>query len=64
MVNTGDILKQQLLEFLDKKYFKGHRKAYINYANLTLAGLIQNLYNDHGTISPMDIEESEQNMKQ
>ena len=64
MVNMEDILKQQLLESLDKKCFKGHRKAYINYANLTLVGLIQNLYDDHGTISPMDIEESEQNMKQ
>ena len=26
-------------------------------------GLIQHLYDDYGTISPMDIEESEQKMK-
>ena len=42
----------------------GQRQAYINYANCTLAGLIQHLYDDHGTISPMDIEESEQKMNQ
>ena len=35
-----------------------------NYAKHTLVGLIQNLYDDHGTISPMDIEEREHKMKQ
>ena len=64
MVNVEDILKQQLLGSLDEKYFKGKRQAYINYANRILAGLIQNLCDDHGTISPMDIEESEEKMKQ
>ena len=64
MVNAEDILKQQLLESLDKKYFKGERQEYINFSNCTLAGLIQNLYDDHGIISPMDIEESDQKMKQ
>ena len=44
--------------------FKGHRQAYINYANRTPAVLIQHLYDDHGTILPMEIEESEQKMKQ
>ena len=38
--------------------------AYKNYAKHTLVGLIQNLYDDHGTISPMYIEESEQKIKQ
>ena len=33
-------------------------------ATPTLAVFIQHLYDDHGTISPMDIEESEQKMKQ
>ena len=56
MVNTEDILKEQLLGSLEEKYFKGKRQAYNNYANRTLAGLIQHLYDDHGTISPMDIE--------
>ena len=64
MVNAEDILKQQLLGSLEEKYFKGQRQAYINYANRTLVVLIQHLYDDHGTISPMDIEESEQKMKQ
>ena len=64
MVNSEDIIKQQHLFSLDEKYFKGQLQAYINYTNLTLAGLIQNLYDDHGTISPMDIEESDQKMKQ
>ena len=59
-----DILKQQLLVSLEEKYFKGKRQAYINYANRTLVGLIQRLYDDHGTILPMDIEESEQKMNQ
>ena len=59
MVNEEDILKQKLLEWLDGNYFKQQRQAYINYANRTLAGLIQNLYDDHGTISPMYIEKSE-----
>ena len=63
MVNTEDILKQQLLESLDEKYFKGQIQAYTNYSNLTLAGLIQNLYNDNGAISTTEIEESNQNMK-
>ena len=58
-VNEEDILNQQLLESLDGKYFKGQRQAYINYANRTLTGLIHNLYDAHGTIMPMDIEESE-----
>ena len=60
MVNAEDILKQKLLGSLDEKYFKGQRQAYINYANRTLAVLIQNLYDNHGTISPMEIEGSEQ----
>ena len=64
MVNAEDILKQQILGSLEEKYFKGKRQAYINYANLTLVILIQHLYDDHGTISPVDIEESEQKMKQ
>ena len=64
MVNAEDILRQQLLESLGEKYFKSQRQAYKNYANRTLTVLIQHLYDDHGTISPMDIEESEQKMKQ
>ena len=64
MVNSEDILKQQLLDSLDEKYFKGNIKAYIKYSNRTLAVLIHHLYDDHGTISPMKIEESEQKMKQ
>ena len=64
MVNTEDTLKQKLLGSLEEKYFKGQRQAYINYANRTLAVLVQHIYDDHGTISPMDIEESEQKMKQ
>ena len=62
MVNAEEILKQQLLQSLDEKHFKGQRKAYINYANCTCVGLIHNLCDDHGTISPMDIEEREQKM--
>ena len=64
MVNAEDILKQPLLGSLEEKYFNGQCQAYINYPNRTLAVLIQHLYDDHGTISPMDIEESEQKMKQ
>ena len=64
MVNAEDILKQQLLGSLEENYFKGQHQAYINYANRTLVVLIQHLYDDHGTISPMDIKESEQKMKQ
>ena len=64
MVNAEDILKQKLLGSLEENYFKGKRQAYINYANRTLAILIQHLYDDHETISPMDIEESDQKMKQ
>ena len=64
MINAEDILKQQLLGSLQEKYFKGQHQAYINYSNRTLELLIQHLYDDHGTISPMDIEESEQKMKQ
>ena len=37
---------------------------YINYTNRTMAGLIQHLYDDHETISPMDIEESGQKLNQ
>ena len=62
MVNAEDILKQKLLESLDEKYFKGQRQAYINYSKLTLAGIFQHIYYDHGKISPMDIEESAQKM--
>ena len=64
MVNAEDILKQKILGSLKESYFKGQYQAYIKYANRTLAVLIQHLYGDHGTISPMDIEESEQKMKQ
>ena len=64
MVNEEDILKQQLLGSLEEMYFNGKRQAYINYVNHKLALLIQHLYDDHGTISPMDIEESEQKMNQ
>ena len=64
MVNAEDILNQQLLESLDEKYFKGQRQSYINYPNRTMTGIVQNLYDDHGGISPMDIEESEQKMNQ
>ena len=64
MVNVEDILNQNLLGSLEEKYFKAKRQAYINYANRTLVGLIQHLYDDHGTISPINIEESDQKMKQ
>ena len=64
MVNAEDILKQKILESLDENYFKRQRQAYINYANHTLAGLIQNLYNDNWTISTIYIEDSELKMKQ
>ena len=64
IVNAKDILNQKLLVSLEEKYFKGQLQAYINYDNCTLAGLIHHLYDDHGTISPMAIEESEQKMKQ
>ena len=64
MVNVEDVLKQQLLGSLEERYFKGQLQAYINYANRTLTGLIQHLYDDHGTISPMDIEEIEQKINQ
>ena len=64
MVNVEDILKQQLLGSLEEKYCKGKRQAYIKYANCALAVLIQHLYDGHGTISPTDMEESEQKMKQ
>ena len=64
MVNAEYILKQQLLWSIEEKYFKGQRQDYINYTKRTPVGIIQHLYNDHGTISPMDIEESEQKMKQ
>ena len=43
MLNAEDILKQQLLGSLEEKHFKGQRQAYLNYANLTLAVLIQHL---------------------
>ena len=58
MVNTEDILKQKPLGSLEEKYFKGKRQAYLNYANRTLVVLIQHLYDDHGTISPIDMEDS------
>ena len=64
MVNLEDILNQKLLGSLEEEYFKVGSKAYINYANRTLAGLIQNRYDDCGTTSPMDKEESEQKTKQ
>ena len=64
MVNAEDILKQKLLGSLEEMYFKGQSQSEINYANRTLAVIIQHLYDDHGTISPMDIEESEKKMKQ
>ena len=64
MINAKDILKQKILGSLEEKYFKGQSQANINYTNRTLSVLIQHLYDDHGTISPMNIEESEKKMKQ
>ena len=64
MVNTEDILKQQLMDSLYEKYFKGQRQACINYSNRILICLIQHLYDYHGKISHMEIEESEQKMNQ
>ena len=49
MVNAEDILNHQLLGSLEETYFKGQRKAYISYVNRKLAGIIQNLYDYHGT---------------
>ena len=64
MLNSEDILNHKLLDSLDEKYFKGQSQAYINYSNLTLIGLIQHMYDNHGKISPMDIEESGQKLNQ
>ena len=50
MVNAEYILKQKFLGSLEENYFKGQRQAYINYANRTLAGLIQHLYDNNSTI--------------
>ena len=59
MVNAKDILKQHLFGSLEEKYFKGQHQVYINYANYTLARLVK-----HWTIYPMEIEESDQKIKQ
>ena len=56
IMNAEDILKQKILESMDEKYFKGQQQLYINYAKLTLEGIIQHMYADHGTILPMEIE--------
>ena len=64
MVNAEEIINQNLLESPDENYFKSQRQAYINYDKLTMAGLMQHPYDDHGTISPMDNGESEQKMEQ
>ena len=64
MVNAEDILKQKLMDSLYEIYFKSQRQVCINYANRTLAGLIQHLYDDHRKISPMNIEESGHTIKQ
>ena len=64
MVNAENILKQQLLESLDDNHFKRKIQSYINYSNRIPAGIIHHLYDDHGTISPIYIEESEQKIKQ
>ena len=56
MAKAEDILKQQILEYLNGNYFKGQHQSYINYTNHTLSGLTQNLYDYHGTIPPMGIE--------
>ena len=64
MVNAEDILNQKFLLSLEENSSKQDLLANINYVNRTLAGLIQNLYDDHWIISPMDIEESEKKMKQ
>ena len=61
MVNAKDILKQKLLGSLEEN--KGQSQSCINYSNHKVVGLIQHLYDDHGTISPMDIKESDQKMK-
>ena len=60
MVNAKDISKQKLLESLEENYFKAKCQAYINCTNRTLVGIIQYLYDDHGTILTMDIDESDQ----
>ena len=64
MVKSEDILKQQLFDLLDENYFKHQYQVCINYSNHTLSVLIQHLHDDHEAISPMDIEESCQKMKQ
>ena len=48
--------KAEILESMDEKYFKGQQQLYVNYAKLTLEGIIQHMYADHGTILPMEIE--------
>ena len=53
-----------IIEVLDK-----YRKCavviiYVGLAFPLEVLLLQHLYDDHGTISPMDIEESDQKMKQ
>ena len=64
MVKEEDKLKQKLLKLLEENHSKRQYQAYINYANCTLAGLTQHLYDNHGTISPIYIEEIEQKTKQ
>ena len=64
MVNSKYILKQKLLDSLEETYFKRQRQQWISYAKHTLAGLIQNLYDDYGKISLMDIEKIKHKMKQ
>ena len=56
MVKEEDKLKQKLLKLLEENHSKRQYQAYINYANCTLAGLTQHLYDNHGTISPIYIE--------
>ena len=60
MISTEDILKQKFPHSLSDKYFNNQLQAYIHYTNRTLSDLIQQLYDEYGKISPMEIEEREQ----
>ena len=46
MMKSKDTLRQKLLEFIEEKHINNQFQVYINYDNLTLAGITQHLYDD------------------
>ena len=62
MHNTILALTKQIISAFDILYLKGVKRRHVKFQGVTLLDIIQHLYNIHGTLNQVDIDENDNKM--